>query len=157
MSREREELKLLLDALRAAGWVVTDRHREELLRTTPPREVYLGYGDASGRLHIEPKTADDLLAELELLNPLDPGLSESGDGLGGQLVTAYGRIVGDTAAADALEPVDDPVIVVRARVPTSATGEDLRVLADDITAVATETTKLHEAVVRTISTWSADE
>jgi len=49
------------------------------------------------------------------------------------------------------------VIVVRARVPTSATGEDLRVLANDITAVATETTKLHEAVVRTISTWSADE
>lgn len=157
MSRDGPEA--LLAALERAGWEVADRHRERLLRTTPPREVHLEHGRAGGRLRVDPVPAEDLLAVLTFVNPLDPDLpgSASTDGLRGHLSAAHGRIVEETAVAESLEGVEDPATVARARLPASSTSDDLATLAGDLAAVAAETTALHEAVLRTASEWDASD
>ena len=159
VSRNVDGLEALLDALAAAGWQVADRHRERLLRMTPPREVHLEHGRTAGRLRVDPLSADDLLADLWFMNPLDPGLpgSTTTDGLRGRLSATHAQVVEESVTGGTLEGIEDPATIARGRLPTSSTPDELETFAADLTTVAEETTALHDAVLRTVSTWDPTE
>ncbi|QZY01161.1 hypothetical protein [Halobaculum rubrum] len=93
--------------------------------------------------------------EAYLIHPLDPSLPEGTDGMGGELAATHEAICAASLEdhPTTAEIVADGRILLRVRLGSDESTAEIEHCVEALTAVATETTRLHRRLRETLRRW----
>lgn len=101
MVSESQSRESLLDSLSHVGWVIQEHHFAQL---SSPKcgELWVDHADTSARLNIQKQGTEQWPLMLNLVNVLDPSISDYDGDFGRRLAAAYHEIVARSAIYDSI-------------------------------------------------------